>query len=157
MPDPTVRRTDYRDPDVARASTGRGRRPEQTPVTPARPECETAAPDSCECSCGRTLFSLATPSFDVAECEYRRHGRIARHQHDRAGFCLVLDGEFEELDARSGTSAVRLEPATLVFHPAGATHTNVISARGSLCLTVEIAPAVMESLEGRASVAGRSA
>jgi AraC family transcriptional regulator len=66
----------------------------------------------------------------------------------------VLDGEFEELDAGSGTSAVRHEPATLVFHPAGATHTNVISARGSLCLTVEIAPAVMESLEGRASVAG---
>lgn len=154
MTDPTVRRADHRDRNGARALPGHDRWLMPVSSPPTRPEHGAAARASCECSCGRTLFSIATPSFEVAECEYRPHGRFSRHPHDRAGFCLVLDGGFEELDERRGASAIRHEPATLVYHPAGAAHTNVISDRGSRCLTVEIAPAVLSSLEGRTAVAG---
>ncbi len=68
---------------------------------------------------------------------------MAGHAHERASFCLVLQGGYTE-EGRAAT--VRYDAATLVFRPAGATHTNVISARGSLCLTVEIAPDVVRSL-----------
>jgi anti-sigma factor ChrR (cupin superfamily) len=70
------------------------------------------------CSRGQTIASIGKTSFDVAECEYRPDQRFPQHQHDRAGFCLVLDGGYEE---HNGASTVRCESAALVFHLAGAT------------------------------------
>lgn len=97
----------------------------------------------CEGSCGRTVSRVETYNFDVSECEYWPGHRIPEHEHRRATFCLVLDGAFEEHTARA---ALRHESATLLYRPAGAKHTNVISTRGSRCLEVAIAPSVIASL-----------
>ena len=49
-----------------------------------------------EISCGRTVSPAETSDFDVSECEYRPRHRIPEHGHDRATFCVVLDGASEE-------------------------------------------------------------
>lgn len=104
----------------------------------------------CSSSCGQTVACVQTPSFEVAESRYWPLETIPRHEHERAGFCLVLDGGYEE---RGGGTMVRYDPAMLVFHPAGTTHTNVVSPRGSVCLTVAIDPGVIASLERWPAVA----
>ena len=106
----------------------------------------------CDCACGQTVARIATTCFDVAECEYTPNMRMVRHAHERASFCLVLEGGYAE---ESSAAMVHYDAATLVFRPAGATHTNVISALGSLCLTVEIAPDVISSLGSQISLPDR--
>lgn len=102
----------------------------------------------CDCTCGKTVARIATTCFDVAECEYLPNMRMVQHAHERASLCLVLEGGYAE---ESSAATVHYDAAMLVFRPAGAKHTNVISARGSLCLTVEIAPDVVSSLESQLS------
>ena len=116
------------------------------------PQAPASVPSCCDCPCGQTVASVVTASFEVSECEYRPAGLIPRHRHDRAGFCLVLEGGFDE---QIEATLLRCGPAMLLFHPAGATHANVISDEGSRCLNVEIAPAVMSSLGGGAEVSRR--
>lgn len=124
------------------------------PATLGAETAQSREPACCDCACGRTVASVATATVDVSECEYQPDGHIPPHRHDRAGFCLVLEGGFEE---RVGGVSLRCDPAMLLFHPAGAVHANVISDRGSRCLNVEIEPAVMAALgEGRALRDGQS-
>lgn len=113
------------------------------PATLGAEIAQASEPACCDCACGRTIASVATANVDVSECEYRPDGHIPLHRHDRAGFCLVLDGGFDE---RAGAATLRCDPAMLLFHPAGATNANIISDRGSRCLNVEIEPAVMAAL-----------
>lgn len=94
--------------------------------------------------CGRIVSRVETSCFAVSERDYRPHEEMPRHRPERASLCMVLGGGFEE---RTDTSAVRCEPATLLYHPAGVTHAFVISEHGSRCLNVDIAPRVMSSLE----------
>jgi AraC family transcriptional regulator len=101
---------------------------------------------SCPNAFAETVRSLDAHGFHIAEATYRPGQWIPRHVHDRAGFCLVLAGGFDEQGARS---TLRCAPATLLFHPAGATHANVISNQGSRCLNVTIDPSVMASLPPR--------
>ena len=103
----------------------------------------------CDCTCGQTVARQATNCFDVAECEYSPDERIPQHVHERASFCLVLEGGYTE---ENSDATVHYDAATLVFRPAGDSHTNVISPRGSLCLTVEIAPDVLSSLESQVAI-----
>ncbi len=102
----------------------------------------------CRGGFGETVRSLEAQGFFVAEAAYPPGQRIPRHVHDRAGFCLVLAGGFEEHGDRS---MLRCESTTLLFHPAGAAHANVISRHGSRCLNVTIEPSVMASLPPRVS------
>ena len=97
----------------------------------------------CDCACGQTVARIATTCFDVAECEFTPNMRMVSHAHERASFCLVLEGGYTE---ESSASTTHYDEAMLIFRPAGAIRTNVVSARGSLCLTVEIAPDVISSL-----------
>lgn len=120
---------------------GRGR----SPLSP-RGEDAVSEPGCCECSWGRTIARLSTSSFDVAECEYAAGQRFADPARDRAALCLVVDGGYVE---ERGRGAFRHGPASLVFHPAGASCSTVISPNGSRCLTIEIAADVISTLGAR--------
>jgi AraC family transcriptional regulator len=72
-------------------------------------------------------------------------GLIPRHAHVTAGFCLVLDGQYEE---RYAMRTLACSPRTVTFGPAGEEHVNVFAAAGSHCLTVDIAESWVDRLEG---------
>jgi AraC family transcriptional regulator len=97
---------------------------------------------------GQPLRTLDARGFRIAECLYSPGQEIPLHQHERAGFCMVLDGGYQE---RTGRSRLECEPSTLLFHPAGDVHADVISDRGSRCLHVAIEPAVLVSMPARFS------
>jgi AraC family transcriptional regulator len=69
---------------------------------------------------------------------------IPRHAHAMAGFCLVLDGTYEE---RYGSHTLACSARTVTFSPAGAEHANVFSAARSHCLTIDMPEPLVERLE----------
>jgi AraC family transcriptional regulator len=92
---------------------------------------------------------LASPNLRgvaLREIVYRQ-GVIPRHTHDTAGFCLVLDGVYEERYART-TLACRAR--TVTFSPAGEEHANVFGSAAH-CLTIDLAPAWLERMESGAA------
>ncbi|HEX8619895.1 MAG TPA: AraC family transcriptional regulator [Thermoanaerobaculia bacterium] len=70
---------------------------------------------------------------------------IPRHAHTLAGFCLVLDGQYEE---RYSTRTLACSARTVTFSPAGEEHSNVFAAARSHCLTVDIPESWLDRLEG---------
>jgi AraC family transcriptional regulator len=79
-------------------------------------------------------------SFRVSECVYTPGFRFPEHAHDRAGFCVVIEGGFSQ---RHGRRTISCDPASLLFCPADAPHADVISTRGSRCLEIDIDDAVL--------------
>ena len=69
---------------------------------------------------------------------------IPRHAHEMAGFCLVLDGTYEE---RYASRTLACTARTVTFSPAGAEHTNVFAASRSHCLTVDVPEQWIDRLE----------
>lgn len=63
---------------------------------------------------------------------------LARHYHERAYFCFVDAGRFEE---RSGGSTHRCAAELVLFHPAGEAHANAF-ADTTRCLNVEVPAAL---------------
>lgn len=64
--------------------------------------------------------------------------------YTRASLCLVVEGGYE---ADWGRTRLRCNPASLVFRPPGEVYGARASDTGSRCLTVEIEPAVLLSVE----------
>jgi AraC family transcriptional regulator len=60
--------------------------------------------------------------------------QLAAHYHERAYFCFVTTGRFEE---RAGGSAHRCAAGTLVFHPPGDVHGDSFAA-ATRCLNLEL-------------------
>ena len=75
-------------------------------------------------------------------------GLIPRHAHVTAGFCLVLDGQYEE---RYDGRILPCSPRTVTFSPAGAEHVNVFAATRSHCLTVDLGENWVDRLEENGS------
>jgi AraC family transcriptional regulator len=75
-------------------------------------------------------------------------GLIPRHAHATAGFCLVLDGQYEE---RYTTRTLACSPRTVTFSPAGEEHANVFAATRSHCLTIDVPESWLDRLEGNRS------
>jgi AraC family transcriptional regulator len=75
-------------------------------------------------------------------------GLIPRHAHATAGFCLVLDGQYEE---RYTSRTLACSARTVTFSPAGEEHVNVFAATRSHCLTVDVPESWVDRLEGNRS------
>ncbi len=73
------------------------------------------------------------------------HRLIPRHAHTMAGFCLVLDGRYEE---RYSARTLACTARTVTFSPAGEEHSNVFAASRSHCLTVDVPESWLDRLEG---------
>lgn len=72
-------------------------------------------------------------------------GALPRHVHDKAGFCVVLDGSYEE---RYGGRTLVCGAHTITFSPAGEEHTNVFASSRSHCLTIDVPAAWVDRLDG---------
>jgi AraC family transcriptional regulator len=84
---------------------------------------------------GTVLKRKETAGLLVSEVVYRPDVTISRHAHTSAHFCLVLDGAYVDIvDNR----ARLCRPATVLFHPAGRPHSNVLLNSVVRDLTIEI-------------------
>jgi AraC family transcriptional regulator len=79
----------------------------------------------------------------LTETVYPAHARLPMHAHESMYFCLVLKGDYEEVDARQRRLC---RPATLVFHPAGEAHANRFGKEGGACFNLEFGAAWMERI-----------
>jgi AraC family transcriptional regulator len=70
----------------------------------------------------------------LTETVYPAHARLPLHAHESSYFCLVLKGDYEEIDAWRRRLC---RPATLVFHPAGEAHANQFGKEGGACFNLE--------------------
>lgn len=91
----------------------------------------------------QVLAETVVRDIEVRELVYGAR-LIPRHAHATAGFCLVLDGTYEE---RYGSHTLACSARTVTFSPAGAEHANVFTASRSHCLTVDMPESWIDRLE----------
>lgn len=84
---------------------------------------------------GRERARRRVAGLLLTETAYRSRDSLPRHDHERGYFCLVLDGGFAERDGRRIRDC---EPATVVFHPPGAAHSDRFGDRPTTCFNVEL-------------------
>jgi AraC family transcriptional regulator len=77
-------------------------------------------------------------------------GALPRHTHERAYFCYVMRGRFDEI---SGSASHRCGAGTLVYHPSGDVHADRFAA-ATRCLNIEL-PQDWEDGAGRLIAACR--
>ena len=83
---------------------------------------------------GRLIHRRQLQLFTVSETVYDPGDRLPNHAHDIPYFCFVLKGRFSEL---RGLTSHECEAATLIFHPAGETHSDYFLVE-SRCFNIEI-------------------
>ena len=83
----------------------------------------------------------------LTETVYPPRLRLPLHAHESLYFCLVLKGDYEEIDARQQRLC---RPATLVFHPAGEAHANRFGEEGGACFNLEFGAAWTERIRAAA-------
>jgi len=91
---------------------------------------------------GEHRHAVAVRGFSLTEIVDRREQTIARHSHAHAHFCFILKGRY--LTGARGVEGT-CGPATMLFHPAGVTHSDRFhpDSRGGSFLAVSIAPETM--------------
>ncbi|HET7437462.1 MAG TPA: AraC family transcriptional regulator [Thermoanaerobaculia bacterium] len=98
-------------------------------------------------SAPHVVAEAAVRGIELRELVYDG-GLIPRHAHTTAGFCLVLDGQYEE---RYAARTLACSARTVTFSPAGEEHANFFAAARSHCLTVDVPESWVERLEGNRS------
>lgn len=78
------------------------------------------------------------------ESLYPHHAKIAAHSHAHSYFSVVLDGTYRETYERKTRHC---KPATVVFHPAGETHSDEFSDKGGRLFHLEVNRRWLEKLD----------
>ena len=89
--------------------------------------------------------SLSIGGLELRRIVYDERMRIPRHVHTTAGFCLVLDGEYDE---RYATRTLDCARRTVTFSPAGEEHANEFGAARADCFTIELGAEWLRRYEG---------
>ena len=84
---------------------------------------------------GIPLRHAAFGDLRLVETGFRPGAEIARHRHERAYFCLVMNGAFRE---SRGRDIRDYHAGALVYRPAGEEHSQRFGERGGRCLNLEI-------------------
>ncbi|CAN5542000.1 hypothetical protein BH20ACI3_BH20ACI3_33350 [soil metagenome] len=87
-----------------------------------------------EYSYGETLGNASVSAFTLTETAYAQSLELPKHSHERAYFCIVLGGSFTEVYGRVSRSC---RPSTLVFHPAGETHSDLFHT-STRCFNIQM-------------------
>ena len=87
--------------------------------------------------------------FQVSELVYEPSVVLPNHAHERANFCYVLQGSYEEV---CGRRSQRHATTSVVFHPAGQTHSDRHDPVPVRLLSVELAPERLEQLGRRSDL-----
>jgi AraC family transcriptional regulator len=86
---------------------------------------------------GTISSSRRISAFVLTETIYPPHLTLARHSHELACFCLVLDGAYNEV---FDNTTVVCGPSTVLFRPPEEAHTDQISREGGHCFLIEPDP-----------------
>jgi AraC family transcriptional regulator len=86
------------------------------------------------CFYGNMSKIVSTVGLRLMETAYYPALKLPAHSHESAYFCFVLDGSFAEL---YGKHSRLCRPSTLIFHPAGETHSDYFHT-GARCFNVQI-------------------
>ena len=78
------------------------------------------------CLYGDILGVSSVAGFTLTETVYASSLKLPKHSHEQAYFCFVIDGSFTEV---YGKRTRDRRPSTLVFHPAGETHSDHFHTR----------------------------
>lgn len=95
-----------------------------------------AKPNS-DCFYGELVQRREAAGFILSESKYSPDTRIPKHSHDRAYFNILFNGSYLET---YGSKSRACNPSTVVFHPAGETHTDHFLDNGGLLFRCEIQP-----------------
>ncbi|HJQ67863.1 MAG TPA: AraC family transcriptional regulator [Blastocatellia bacterium] len=91
--------------------------------------------------CGSLLKRDELGGFVLTEYSYPPELRIAKHLHEQAYFCIVLQGNYTE---NYGKGVRTCEQRTVTFHPAGEAHSDHFHREGGRIFSVEIDPLWVE-------------
>lgn len=100
------------------------------------------------CFYGSISKTIATPAFRLTETAYPAASQLPRHSHEAAYFCFVITGSFSE---RYESHSRSCRPSTLVFHPAGETHSDYFHT-GARCFNVQLESGWLERIRQHSSV-----
>lgn len=103
---------------------------------------------------GTWLRTRAVDGFVLSETVYASGVELTRHSHERAGFCVVLQGEF--LEYRGGNERL-YQPSDIIFRPPGVQHANRFLDAGGRCLNIEVTGKQLQRLGSHTSAFGRPA
>ncbi|HJW93742.1 MAG TPA: AraC family transcriptional regulator [Thermoanaerobaculia bacterium] len=92
-----------------------------------------------------TLAHASAAGIDVTELTYSPGLELPPHAHERAGFCLVIDGSYIE---GYGSRDLRCRASSVTFSPAGEEHRNHFDGAPVHCLTVDIPQPLLARLDG---------
>jgi len=107
-----------------------------------------ATSNSCCGDLGTRVRALEHQRCCLNESHYPAGLQIPPPASEFASLCVALDGGYRE---RQGRTWLQCEPASVIFHPAGHEHANVISDTGSRCLNVLIDDSLLDVLPRAAS------
>ena len=82
----------------------------------------------------RVLSAATVNGIEFQEIVYADRLCIPWHVHPHAGFCLVLDGNYEE---RYASRTLACAPRTVTFSPADEEHANSFNSRAH-CFTIDV-------------------
>jgi AraC-like DNA-binding protein len=87
---------------------------------------------------GQLRLSRSCSNITMSEVEYVQARECKGHSHERAFFALLLQGGYDEIYKRR---RLRYRSDTVVFRPAGMTHADEITARGTRFFIIEMGDA----------------
>ena len=83
---------------------------------------------------GETLRITSLSGVTLTETAYTPSLKLPKHSHEQPYFCFVLDGSFTEVYGNRSRSC---RPSTLIFHPAGETHSDQFHA-STRCFNIQM-------------------
>ncbi len=97
---------------------------------------------------GNVLSNASVAGLTLTETSYAPSLKLPKHAHEQAYFCFVLEGSFTEVYCRRSRSC---HPSTLVFHPAGETHSDFFHSN-SRCFNLQMNVAWMERVSAETKI-----
>ena len=104
--------------------------------------------------CGIKLNSSLVSEFTFIESLYPPNRRHAKHSHERATLCLVLQGTFTQTYSQNSFECT---PSTLLFYPAGEAHADSFHDLRTRCFVIELKPSWLERFNHSSSLTNEPA
>jgi AraC-like ligand binding domain len=98
---------------------------------------------------GESLKSLSVPGFVLSECRYPPNFETPMHAHERALFCLAVEGAYT---ARYGPKTCTCEPSSPLFHAPNEMHSVHFQNSGGRFFIIEIEPWWLERVREQGAV-----
>lgn len=95
------------------------------------------------CYHGEAINRRTVAGLLLSEITYTPQLELPKHTHEHAGFCLVLQGTYDE---KYDGKTLACKPQTVTFSPAGEKHSNQFDRAGSHCFVIDIEPRWLQGM-----------